>query len=103
MVVVVDVRRFVGVVGKGRSKSNSAPPRRSALRPSSSSKKFPSPKKKVAQQSKLQNNSEYHEMPPYDSESSDEGDDYTETNVLLGYASKDSTGDAISHLGGTPV
>jgi hypothetical protein len=42
-------------------------------------------------------------MPPYDSESSDEGEDYTETNVLLGYASKESTGDAISHLGGVPV
>ncbi|KAF2851090.1 hypothetical protein T440DRAFT_478586 [Plenodomus tracheiphilus IPT5] len=41
-------------------------------------------------------------MPPYDSESSDEGDDYTETNVLLGYATKDGTGDAVSHLGGVP-
>ncbi|KAJ8105977.1 hypothetical protein OPT61_g9845 [Boeremia exigua] len=42
-------------------------------------------------------------MPPYESESSDEGEDYTETNVLLGYATKDATGDAISHIGGTPV
>lgn len=42
-------------------------------------------------------------MPPYDSESSDEGEDYTETNVLLGYATKDATGDAISHIGGAPV
>jgi hypothetical protein len=43
------------------------------------------------------------EMAPYDSESSDEGEDYTETNVLLGYATKDSTGDTVSHLGGAPV
>ena len=42
-------------------------------------------------------------MPPYDSGSSDEGEDYTETNVLLGYATKDATGDAISHIGGAPV
>jgi pre-rRNA-processing protein TSR4 len=42
-------------------------------------------------------------MPPYDSESSDEGEDYTETNVLLGYATEDATGDAVSHLGGAPV
>ncbi|KAF1843866.1 uncharacterized protein K460DRAFT_288541 [Cucurbitaria berberidis CBS 394.84] len=43
-------------------------------------------------------------MPPYDSESSDdEGEDYTETNVLLGYATQDAaTGDAVSHLGGAP-
>jgi len=42
-------------------------------------------------------------MPPYDSESSDEGEDYTETNVLLGYATKDTTGDSVSHLGGAPA
>ncbi|KAF1977276.1 hypothetical protein BU23DRAFT_596708 [Bimuria novae-zelandiae CBS 107.79] len=42
-------------------------------------------------------------MPPYDSESSDEGEDYTETNTLLGYASKTLSGDAISHLGGSPT
>lgn len=42
-------------------------------------------------------------MAPYDSESSDEGEDYTETNVLLGYASQGASGDAISHLGGSPV
>lgn len=42
-------------------------------------------------------------MPPYESESSDEGENYTETNVLLGYATKDATGDAISHIGGAPV
>ncbi|OAL46022.1 hypothetical protein IQ07DRAFT_603432 [Pyrenochaeta sp. DS3sAY3a] len=41
-------------------------------------------------------------MPPYDSESEDEGEDYTETNVLLGYATKEATGDAISHLGSAP-
>lgn len=40
----------------------------------------------------------------YDSESSgDEEDDYTETNVLLGYASKDAGDDTISRLGGRPV
>ena len=42
-------------------------------------------------------------MPPYDSESSDEGGDYAETNVLLGYATREATGDAVSHLGGAPV
>ncbi|KAB2102581.1 hypothetical protein AG0111_0g9093 [Alternaria gaisen] len=41
-------------------------------------------------------------MAPYDSDSSDGGDDYTETNVLLGYATKDATGDAVSHIGGAP-
>ncbi|KAF2714092.1 hypothetical protein K504DRAFT_368994 [Pleomassaria siparia CBS 279.74] len=41
-------------------------------------------------------------MPSYDSDSSDEGEDYTETNVLLGYASTQSTGDSISHIGGQP-
>ncbi|KAI2476090.1 PDCD2-C domain-containing protein [Pyrenophora tritici-repentis] len=41
-------------------------------------------------------------MAPYDSDSSDGRDDYTETNVLLGYATKDATGDAISHVGGAP-
>lgn len=42
-------------------------------------------------------------MPPYDSDSSDDGEDYTETNVLLGYAAKEPSGDSVSHLGGTPV
>lgn len=42
-------------------------------------------------------------MAPYDSESSDEGENYTETNVLLGYATEGATGDTVSHLGGTPV
>ncbi|KAF2252380.1 hypothetical protein BU26DRAFT_479997 [Trematosphaeria pertusa] len=42
-------------------------------------------------------------MPPYESDSSDEGEDYTETNVLLGYASKEATGDTVSHLGGQPT
>jgi pre-rRNA-processing protein TSR4 len=42
-------------------------------------------------------------MPPYDSDSSDGEDNYTETNVLLGYASTEATGDLISHIGGQPV
>jgi hypothetical protein len=42
-------------------------------------------------------------MAPYDSDSSDDGGDYTETNVLLGYAAKEATGDTISHIGGAPV
>jgi hypothetical protein len=29
--------------------------------------------------------------------------EFTRTNVNLGYASKEATGDAISHLGGFPV
>lgn len=37
-----------------------------------------------------------------DSSSEDEGP-YTTTNVTLGYASRESTGDDISHLGGHPV
>ncbi|KAF1946714.1 hypothetical protein EJ02DRAFT_508587 [Clathrospora elynae] len=41
-------------------------------------------------------------MPNYDSESSDEGENYTETNVLLGYAAKEATSDAVSHIGGAP-
>lgn len=41
-------------------------------------------------------------MAPHDSDSSgDEQEDYTETNVLLGYASKEP--EDISHLGGRPV
>ena len=43
-------------------------------------------------------------MTSYDSDSSlDDQTDYAETSVLLGYASKEATDDAISHLGGTPV
>jgi hypothetical protein len=43
-------------------------------------------------------------MAPYDSDSSDgEDSDYTLTNVLLGYTSKDAKEDTISHLGGSPV
>ncbi|KAK4942535.1 hypothetical protein LTR10_017664 [Elasticomyces elasticus] len=43
-------------------------------------------------------------MPPYESDSSsDDGEDYSTTNVTLGYASADSTGDDISHLGGYPT
>lgn len=45
-----------------------------------------------------------NKMAPYDSDSSDgEDSDYTLTNVLLGYTSKDAKEDAISHLGGSPV
>ena len=42
-------------------------------------------------------------MANYDSDSSRGEDDYTETNVLLGFVSKEPTGDSISHLGGYPV
>ena len=42
-------------------------------------------------------------MTSYDSDSSFDDDDFTETNVLLGYASKEPTGDEISQLGGHPV
>ncbi|KAI6245354.1 putative 20S rRNA accumulation protein [Erysiphe necator] len=42
-------------------------------------------------------------MAQFDSESSsDENDDYTETNVLLGYASGETSDDKTSHLGGQP-
>lgn len=39
-------------------------------------------------------------MPPYDSDSSDEDDDYSTTNVTLGYAATETKGDDVSHLGG---
>lgn len=45
-------------------------------------------------------------MAPYDSDSSadeNENDNFTETNVLLGYASKDPGDETISRLGGHPV
>ncbi len=43
-------------------------------------------------------------MAPYDSDSSvGEDDEYTETNVLLGYASKEPSDDTVSRLGGRPV
>jgi len=44
-------------------------------------------------------------MAPYDSDSDDGYDpqDYTETDVLLGYVSKDPKGETISRLGGRPV
>ncbi|KAL2000262.1 hypothetical protein VTN02DRAFT_3356 [Thermoascus thermophilus] len=43
-------------------------------------------------------------MDPYDSDSSvDDAADYTETGVLLGYASEEATDDTISHLGGWPT
>lgn len=46
-----------------------------------------------------------NKMAPYDSDSDDgyEPQDYTETDVLLGYVSKDSKGETISRLGGRPV
>ncbi|MCJ1414550.1 hypothetical protein MMC32_000877 [Xylographa parallela] len=43
-------------------------------------------------------------MAPHDSDSSDEDtEDFTTTDVLLGYASKELTGDTISQLGGRPT
>ncbi|CZT42462.1 related to rat apoptosis protein RP-8 [Rhynchosporium secalis] len=43
-------------------------------------------------------------MAQYDSDSSGgEDGDYTETNVLLGYASKEASDDTISYLGGRPT
>ena len=42
-------------------------------------------------------------MASYDSDSSFEDENFTETNVLLGYASKEPMGDEISQLGGHPV
>ncbi|KEF62576.1 uncharacterized protein A1O9_00549 [Exophiala aquamarina CBS 119918] len=39
-------------------------------------------------------------MPDYDSDSSDNAEDYSTTDVTLGYAATESTGDDISHLGG---
>lgn len=41
-------------------------------------------------------------MADYESDSSDGGNDI-ETNVLLGYASKEETSDHFSQLGGQPV
>lgn len=41
-------------------------------------------------------------MASYDSDS-DFDEEYTETSVLLGYASKDPEDDTISRLGGYPV
>jgi pre-rRNA-processing protein TSR4 len=42
-------------------------------------------------------------MATYDSDSSAELDDYTETSTLLGYASKVPTDDTFSQLGGHAV
>lgn len=44
-------------------------------------------------------------MPNYDSDSSSDDDEtgYQTTNVTLGYASTESTGDEISHIGGYEV
>jgi len=44
-----------------------------------------------------------YKMSGYESDSSGSEGNYTETNVLLGYASKESTDDTISQLGGHPV
>lgn len=44
-------------------------------------------------------------MDPYESDSSgfeDEGD-YTETGVVLGYASEEIIEDTVTHIGGWPV
>lgn len=42
-----------------------------------------------------------HNMADYESDSSD--GEFAETNVLLGYASKDADEDTISRIGGRPV
>jgi pre-rRNA-processing protein TSR4 len=43
-------------------------------------------------------------MADYDSDSSlEDASEYTETGVLLGYATKEPTDDSISHVGGHPV
>lgn len=42
-------------------------------------------------------------MDPYDSDSSLEDEDFTETATLLGYPSEELIEDTISHLGGWPV
>jgi pre-rRNA-processing protein TSR4 len=42
-------------------------------------------------------------MPTYDSDSSDDDALYSTTNVTLGYATTDSSGDEISHIGGHPT
>lgn len=45
-----------------------------------------------------------NKMAPYDSDDSlDDDQEYTETDVLLGYASKDPNGETVSKLGGQPV
>ncbi|KAG9621005.1 hypothetical protein KCU69_g22619, partial [Aureobasidium melanogenum] len=42
-------------------------------------------------------------MATYDSDSDFEDDNFTETNVLLGYATKDVVDDTTSQLGGHPT
>lgn len=42
-------------------------------------------------------------MATYDSDSDFEDENFTETNVLLGYATKDVADDTTSQLGGHPV
>lgn len=44
-----------------------------------------------------------NKMAAYDSDSDFEDDNFTETNVLLGYATKDAVDDTTSQLGGHPV
>lgn len=51
-----------------------------------------------------QPHSKTSKMAPYDSDDSlDDEQDYTETDVLLGYASKEANGETVSRLGGRPV
>lgn len=42
-------------------------------------------------------------MDPYDSDSFEDEGDFTDTGVLLGYASEELIEDTISHIGGRPV
>lgn len=42
-------------------------------------------------------------MASYDSDSSGAEEEYTKTNVLLGYASEEPNEEDVSHLGGEPV
>lgn len=52
----------------------------------------------------LSENPAYEVMATYESDSSGgEENDFTETNVLLGYACKDPEDDIISQIGGRPV
>lgn len=99
----VDARRFDGGVGVGSSNSHSAASGL-ALRPTPRSSVRVHPKNivKLPVVTRTPSQRPNHKM-AYDSDSSDGGEEYTETNVLLGYASNEATGDTISHLGGTPV
>lgn len=44
-----------------------------------------------------------HKMSGYESDSSGSEGDYTRTNVVLGYATKEPLDDTINQLGGYPV